>query len=219
MSSISLPWKAWNVFENIKFGKDLIRKYFEYQINEIIDRKLNSFLAGCGIPAGCFGLVILGYVSYYKLHTNQKIKRNPETKNKQDNDENQNILHIERKTTIQISGEKLIEESIFWRSSNAQCKPNVKINLSENGELVITQKLDPIENKVFRSAYKSPNSTSQPDIPVFGQPNSSAHCEQRTVDKKVIENLTNKSEKSPAAAPTSDAEDIQNPANQPDNHV
>ena len=137
MSSINLPWKAWNVFENIKFIKDLIKKYFECQSNEIIDRKLNSFLAGCGISAGCFGLVIVVFVSYYKLHTNQQIKRNPETENKQDN-ENKTILHkiksiIERKTTIWIPDENLLKESKFWKSLNTQYKPNVKINLSENG--------------------------------------------------------------------------------------
>ena len=110
MFSINLPWKAWNVFENIKFVKDLIKKYFECQSNENIDWKLNSFLAGCGISAGCFGLVIVGFVSYYKLHTNQQIKRNPETENKQDRVEKKTILHkiksiTERKTTIWIPDE------------------------------------------------------------------------------------------------------------------
>ena len=233
MFSINLPWKAWNVFENIKFVKDLIKKYFECQSNEIIDRKLNSFLAGCGISAGCFALVIVGFVSYNKLHANQQIKRNPETENKQDKDENQNILHIERKTTIRISGEKLIKESILWKSLYTQYKPNVKINLKENGELVITQKcpnlkLDPIEKKILRSAYKSPNSMNQSDIPVFGQPSSSAYCEQQTVDKEVIENSTNQSDQSSAAPPSSDTahdqqtaneEDIQIQENQPDDHV
>ena len=233
MFGIILPGKAWNVVENISFVIDLIRKYFECQSNENIDWKSKSFLAGFGVSAGCFVLLIVGFVSYNKLHTNQQIKRNPETENKQDNDENKNILHIERKTTIRISGEKLIKESIFSKSLNAQCMPNVKINLSENGELVITQncpnlKLDPIEKKVLRSAYKSPNSTNQPDIPVSGQPSSSAHCEQQTVNKKVIEKATTQSDLPSAAPPSSDTahdqqtaneEDIQNPENQPDDHV
>ena len=237
MSSIRLLGKAWTVIKNIKVVIDIIIKYFECQSNENIDWKSKSFLAGCGISAGCFGLVIVGFVSYNKLHTNQQIKRNPETENKQDN-ENKTILLkiksiIERKTTIWIPDENLLKESKFWKSLNTQFKPNVKINLSENGELVITQKclnskLDAIEEKVLRSAYQFLNSTNQPDIPVSGQQSSSAHYEQQTEDKEAIENSTNQSELPSAAQLSSDTahdqqieneEDIQIPENQPDDHV
>ena len=234
MFSIGLLGKVWNFFEDISFAIDLIRKYFGYQSNEIIDWKSKSFLAGFVVcAASCFVLVIVGFVSYYTLHTNQQIKRNPETENKQDNDENKNILNSEQKTTIRISGENLMKESNFWKSLNTQFKPNVEINLSENGELVITQKypnlkLDAIEKKVLRSAYKSPNLTNQPDIPVSGQPSSCAHCEQQTVDKKVIENAKNQSDLPLAAQLSSDTapdqqtaneKGIQNQENQPDDHV
>ena len=216
-------WKAWNAFQNLQVVKEWIRIYFENQSTEIIEWHLNSVLAGCGISAGCFGLVILGIASYCKLRTNQETKT---------------ILHkiesiTERKTTIRISGENLLKESNFGKSLNTQYKPNVEINLSKNGELVITQKclnskLDAIEEEVLRSAYQFLNPTNQPDIPVSDQSSSSAHCEQQTVNKEVIQNLTNQSDQSSAAPPSSDTahdqqtgneEDIQNQENQPDDHV
>ena len=130
-------------------------------------------------------------------------------------------------------GENLTKESNFWKSLNTQCKPNVKINLSKNGELIITQKylnskLNPTENKVLRCACKSLNLTNQSDISVSGQSSSSALFEQQTVNEEGIQNSTNQSDLPLAAQLSSDTahdqqtvneEDIQNSANQPDDHV